>query len=525
VTHGPLRFAAALLAAAFVFPAWADAPARASLFVVLVLDGLRPDSINATDMPNLHRLRGEGVTFLNSHSVFPTVTRVNGTAIGTGDYPARNGIMGNRIYVPEVDPVSAFSNDDAAKLLVMGDHIVTAPSLAEILQRAGERFVEVSSGSAGGALLVAPRSPEGMGLSLSAGFQSLPQSGKLKDAIDEVARRFGPAPHKGGAMEGHEESVTWAMRVFDDYVLAELKPRVALSWMTEPDHSQHAYGPGSPQALTAIRNDDAEIGKLLAKLQSLGLAERTDILVVSDHGFSHTVGEVNVARAFKDAGFKLSEDGGDVVIASSGQAIGVHVKGRDAPTIASIAKFLQSQPWCGLVFTAHGDGKPFEGRAPGTFSLEYAHLGGHERSPDIVFTFPWTSERNRFGVRGGDWSLVGKGGTGPVTTDRANHGGIGPWTVTNTMLAWGPDFKRGVVVRTPAANVDVAPTILHLLGMRPAAAAMDGRALVEAMAGGPDEEQVPIETRTLRVSNGSYRAVLQVTEVEGRRYIDKGWRE
>jgi arylsulfatase A-like enzyme len=497
----------------------------ASLVIVLVLDGLRPDSINTADMPNLARLRAEGVTFVNSHSVFPTVTRVNGTAIGTGNYPARNGIMGNRIYIPEVDATSAFNNDEAAKLLVMGDHIVTSPGLAEILERSGQKFVEVSSGSPGGALLVAPRSPDGIGLALNAGFASLPQSKKLKEAIDEVTKRFGPAPHKGGAMDGYDASVSWAMKVFDEYVLVELKPRVALSWMTEPDHTQHAYGPGSPQALASIRNDDAEIGKLIAKLGTLGLADRTDIMVVSDHGFSHTAGEVNVAQAFKDAGFKLSEDGGNVVIASSGQAIGVHVKDHDAKTIAAIAQFLQSQAWCGLIFTAHGDGAPHEGRVPGTFALEFAHLGGHERSPDIVFTFPWTSAKNRFGVRGDDSDLIGKGNTGLVETDRANHGGIGPFTVTNTMLAWGPDFKHGVVVRTPAANVDVAPTILHLLGMRAAESAMDGRALVEAMADGPDEEQVPIETRTLRVSNGNYRAILQVTEVDGRRYIDKGWRQ
>jgi len=49
-------------------------------------------------------------------------------------------------------------------------------------------------------------------------------------------------------------------------------------------------------------------------------------------------------------------------------------------------------------------------------------------------------------------------------------------------------------------------------------------ALVEALAGGPDEEQVPMDVRTLRVSNGAYSAVLQVSEVDGRRYIDKGWR-
>ncbi len=54
---------------------------------------------------------------------------------------------------------------------------------------------------------------------------------------------------------------------------------------------------------------------------------------------------------------------------------------------------------------------------------------------------------------------------------------------------------------------------------------MQGRALTEAMVGGPDEEQVPVETHSLRVSNGAYRAVLQASEVEGRRYIDKAWRQ
>jgi hypothetical protein len=54
---------------------------------------------------------------------------------------------------------------------------------------------------------------------------------------------------------------------------------------------------------------------------------------------------------------------------------------------------------------------------------------------------------------------------------------------------------------------------------------MDGRPLTEALAKGPDEEQVAMETRTLRVRAGNYRAVLQVSETAGKRYIDKAWRE
>jgi hypothetical protein len=54
---------------------------------------------------------------------------------------------------------------------------------------------------------------------------------------------------------------------------------------------------------------------------------------------------------------------------------------------------------------------------------------------------------------------------------------------------------------------------------------MDGRVIVEAIAQGPDEEQVATETRTLRTRSGDYRAVLQISEVAGKRYIDKAWRE
>jgi arylsulfatase A-like enzyme len=106
----------------------------------------------------------------------------------------------------------------------------------------------------------------------------------------------------------------------------------------------------------------------------------------------------------------------------------------------------------------------------------------------------------------------------------ANHGSISPWTVRNTMLAWGPDFKRGATLHTPTSNVDVTPTLLYLLGHADVVATLQGRPMLEALAGGPDEEQVVMETDSLRVRNGDYEAVLQISDVEGKRYLDKGWR-
>lgn len=492
----------------------------ATLHLVLVLDGLRPDSINAHDTPNLHRLRTEGVTFANSHAVFPTVTRVNAAAIGSGTYPSRNGMMGNTVFIPSVDAKRAFNNDDARQLLKLGDDMLTVPSLAELMETSGEKLVVVSSGSTGSAILLAPRSPKAMGTVINGYFEG--QASYPRNAGDEAVKRLGPPSPKGGARDPFDDAVSWGMKALGDYVLPQIKPRVVIAWLTEPDHIQHAFGAGSPQALESIRRDDAHIGRLLERLSQLGLKDRTNVFVISDHGFGQTVHNVNVSQALQDAGLAANED--DVVIASSGQAVALHVKGRDRERIAKIAEFLQKQSWCGVIFTAAARTGAYEGSVPGTFALEQAHLGGHERSPDIVFTFPWSSARNRHGVPGTDYNQVMSGATGAVTTDTANHGGIGPWTVRNTMLAWGPDFKRGVIVRTPAANVDVAPTIAHLLGMRDALAGMDGRPLLEALANGPDEEQVPMETRTLQVANGAYRAALQVSVVAGKRYVDKGWR-
>ena len=514
----------AVLALVAALPAGAQGPAKASLHVVLVLDGLRPDSITARDTPNLYRLKTEGVNFTNSHAVFPTVTRVNAAALATGSYPARNGIMGNSIYIPAIEPSRAFNNDDANMLLRMGDRIVTAPGLADALKAAGERYVAVSSGSTGSALLLSPNAPRGVGLVINGDFVPGEQVAFPRQAGAEVLKRFGPAPKKGGATDAYGASVTWAASVLHEYVLPELKPRVVVHWMTEPDHIQHGRGAGAPESLQAIRHDDDQVGLLLKKLEALGLRERTNIMVVSDHGFGHTVHNVNVNEELMAAGLLPREASDEVIVASSGQAVGVHVKNHDPGRITAIVEFLQEQSWCGVIFTAAGGGAPHAGSVPGTFSLDYVFLGGHERSPDIVFTFPWSSERNRHGVPGTDYNNVPRGKTEPVSVDTANHGGIGPWTVTNTMLAWGPDFKRGAVVRTPASNVDVAPTLLHLLGLRSAMGAMNGRPLLEALTEGPDEEQVPLEIRTVRVGRGSYSAVLQSSEVAGKRYIDKGWR-
>ena len=483
------------------------------LTLVFVVDGLRPDAIVVDDAPTLHRLRAEGVSFAASHAAFPTVTRVNAATLATGAHPATHGILGNAMYVPAVQPRRAFSNDDWRSLAkadeATGGGLVPVATLADRLAARGRRLAAVSSGSTGSAYLLNPRAPRGVGVLVN-GYLGQDLVAFPPDVNAQILARFGAAPRKGGRTDRFDAAVDWAETVLRDYVLPELRPDVVLNWITEPDHTQHALGVGSPDARAAIRNADRHIALVLDQVNALGLGGDTNVVVASDHGFTVNVGTVDVTRELLDAGLKADPDSDDVIVASSGQAMGLHVKDRALDRVQKLVAFLQSRPWIGVIFTAHG-------RAEGTFPLELIHALDPRWGPDVLFTFPWTSARNAFGVSGTD---VGDA-TSKVTSD---HGSLSPWTIQNTLLAWGPAFKRGVVSRVPAGNVDVTPTILALHEME--ANGVDGRVLREAFVDGPDEEQIPVETRvhTAAAAAGAYRAVVQVSEADGRRYLDKGWR-
>ena len=508
---------------------------RATLNIVLVLDGLRPDAITAEETPNLWRLRQEGVNFTNSHSVFPTVTRVNATAIGTGALPARSGVVGNSQYVRAVDPNHAFVNDDHKKLLhldqVTDGGMVLVKTLGEILQERGKRLAAVSSGSTGSALLTNARAPQGAGVLIN-GYWEPGVRVAFPDAVnDEVRRRFGAAPLKPETSESQDAAVTWTQTVLRDYVLPELKPDVVINWLTEPDHMLHINGAGSPQARASIRNDDTEIGLLLRRLEALGVAGTSNIIVVSDHGFGHSAFGVNVTTELINAGLKASPDSDDVVLASSGQTQLLHVKDRDRAHIHRITDFLKAQEWTGVLFTAGRSGPDgtalVEGIEHGTFSTHLIHLDHPERGPDIVLTFPWSSAKSAFDVPGTDYTDT-RGATGPLKGNAGNHGSMSPWTVHNTFLVWGVDFKRGATAHAPVSNVDITPTLVALLGLDHDAGLprFDGRAITEAFVDGPDEEQVATKTATYFTAtpDGAFRAAIQVSEVGGEHYLDKSWR-
>jgi arylsulfatase A-like enzyme len=523
---------AALLAAGL-----AAGPARAAgkpLTMVFIVDGLRPDSVNPTDTPNLWRMRNEGVWFANSHSVVPTVTRGNATVIGSGALPARSGILGNAMFVPAVNPTAAFSTGDANQLYklddVTGGKIILVKSLGERLQAAGLKIATLGSGTSGASLLLNPRSKQGVGIMVNTGDSGAPFSWPAS-VEGEIKSRFGNPPSTSGQPNANV-LVSYAEKVVREYLLSADSPDVLMNWITEPDGSQHANGVGSPQAISGIRNSDKELGLVVDAARTLG--RRVNVIVASDHGFNLKDYNVNVDAALVAAELRTPGTD-DVVVSNTGPAL-INVSKRDPQKIEAIVRFLQTQPWASTIYTAAekpaggayvvspGDTdshtvKPF-GFVSGTFSLELIHQSNPVRGADIIVTFPWSSLPNPYGVPGRA-AFAGGGTTGPTNPPASEHGSFSPWDTHNTLMAWGDDVRDGAVSDVPAGNVDIAPTVMKLAGMSDSEI-NDGRVLTEALNGGAVAGH-DFGTQVFRTQSGGHDSKVQVSSVDGKWYIDKAW--
>ena len=246
------------------------------------------------------------------------------------------------------------------------------------------------------------------------------------------------------------------------------------------------------------------------------MREQTDILLVSDHGFSTVLSVVDLADSLRNAGFKASREfktapaNGDIMVVDNGGSVLVYVTGHDQKVIGNLVKFLQSWPYTGVIFTRQ--------TLPGTFTLAQAHLDA-AAAPDVLVSMRWNADRNDAGAPGElviDFS--------PYAPGQGMHGSLSAFDMHNTFVAAGPDFRSGIVDHLPTGNVDVAPTVLWILGVKPPKP-MDGRVVLEAMTV-PESRIKSFEPHHIEASrelnNAIWHQYLNYTEVNGVIYFDEG---
>ena len=498
--------------------------------VVVVWDGMRPDFVTEQNTPTLWKLAREGITFRNHHAVYPSATMVNGTAIVTGVYPGKNGIIANHVYRPDIDPHHSIDVELPAVVKkgdeVSGGKYILVPTIAELVQHAGGRTVIASAKTVG--LLLDRQADVGTAkncVTLFAG-KSLPA-----EIIPSITATLGPFP------SGHLQQDAWTTKAMTDCFWKDGVPALSVLWLGEPDLTQHESAPGAPAALAAIKSADENLAAVLSALDQRDARGRTDVFIVSDHGFSTIKRSVDLRRILNDAGFtakieelRIAKDGnqsaggirdktefndqpkpGDIMLAANGGSVLFYVVGHDKKLIRRLVEFLQQSDFAGVIFTK----EPMEG----TFGLTQALIQRGD-APDVVMAFRWTDLQNQFGVTGeidADWQRAAGKGT---------HATLSRFDMHNTLIAAGPDFKRGQTDDLPTGNVDLVPTILQILGIK-VPHQMDGRILSEAVAAptsllpAPKPEAKSIEARK-DFPSGTWRQTLKISRVGSTIYLAEG---
>lgn len=455
--------------------------------VLVVFDGLRPDHITPARMPRLQAVSVRGVMSWQHHSLFPTVTRVNASALATGAGPSGHGILDNSIYLPAVEDRVLNTGEARDMLLadsVLAGRLLTAPTLGSRLHEAGLRMMVASAGSSGSAYLFAG----GAGTPVVNADLVLPHA--LTPLVDHV---LGAPPADASPNLGRN---AWAVDALLGIGVDSLDVDVGYLWLSDPDHTAHGAGLGSAMADSSIRAADREFGRLLDGLAARGLGESVNVMVVSDHGFSTHVGDTKSLRKH------LGAWADSVVIAGSA----IHVRHGGAATRDAVVRALQQWPEAGAIFTA-----PVAANGQGVVSgtISTAQIGWqHARSAEVLYSADWSHQRNGAGHRG-DTRQSGVAG----------HGTSSPYDVTATFVASGPAFLAGAQARAPSSNADIVPTILHLLGQPSTPIGVTGRPLLELLRGGGAGAPT-IKRDSIVAEAAGYRTVAYRTRVRQTWYFD-----
>ena len=320
-TIGMIAGAMALMSA---LPAAAQTAQQHNL-IIFVPDGLRSKIVTPQTAPAMAALREAGVDFQNSHSLFPTFTMANGSAMATGHYLGDTGVFSNSIYtaksgteqngtvVPFIehdrvlrDVDEQFNGDfvnEETLLKAARDAGYSTAAIGKLgptllfdhTERTGEKTITIDDQTGAldkdKALIGIPLSDE-MKTALAAANLPLatPSRGDNGKAGDDKV------PGTLVANVGQQNYLTnVATKVVLPLFKARNKPFVLVYWSRDPDGSQHNQGdslneltPGinGPTSMAGIKNADDNLAALRKTLDDLGLSATTNIIVSADHGFS-----------------------------------------------------------------------------------------------------------------------------------------------------------------------------------------------------------------------------------------------
>ena len=225
--------------------------------LIISFDGFRYDYFDAFQMDNLRSISGSGVRAKNGmKGIFTTKTFPSHWSIATGMYQQSHGVVGNRFYDPVTEKVFGKKSEQINKEWFKGEPIwVTAKKCGK---KVGIYFWVGSEIDFGSHL-----NPDEI--------KKYNESVPLQDRVDQV--------------------IHW---------LTVSKYDLVMMYWNEPDTVGHAFGTFSTQVNQSLNEIDGHLNRLINALKKDDLLDRTNIIILSDHGMANTTTHVTFSPNVTD---------------------------------------------------------------------------------------------------------------------------------------------------------------------------------------------------------------------------------
>jgi len=419
--------------------------------VIISLDGFAGWAIDDPHLPvpTLRRLAAGGATARGGmRPVNPTVTWPNHTSMVSGVSSARHGLLYNGLLVraPGMPPRIEPWRDR--------NEMVRARTLYDAAHERGLTTAQVDWVAIQNAPTITWEFPE------------------RPDPGGQVAREM----VKAGLISAedlaafHSRNVVWRDQIWTDaaiHILRQHRPNLLMYHLLNLDSTQHRHGPRTPAATSVMALADTHVAAILRTLDETGLAPRTTVVVVSDHGFKAVKRQVRPNVALRAAGLLQAEadkvSRADAYVLSAGGSAMVYVT---VPDRSGDVLRKAKQALAGM-----------EGIEGIVEPAEFARHGlPHPDASDQVGVL-WLKARDGYAF---------SNALGEATVVDAAEGSLGAHgydasdpDLRALFIASGRGIRPGVVVDA-VSTLDLAPTLARLLGVE--LKQVEGRVLTEILA-------------------------------------------
>lgn len=436
--------------------------------IVVSVDALVYDDLEqAAAFPHFARILNEGALIKRVRTIYPSLTHPAHASIMTGCHAGTTGVVSNEKFIPGALE-RPWYND-------LSD--VQCSTIFHAAHAAGLKTAACSwPVTAKGGDVIDYLVPEIMDADIAdcaddpiKAFRKVGTTDNVMDIVESAIKLLG---YNNDHPVCDRFEIACAAEIIRRY-----RPNLLLTHPCYVDNQRHRTGLFSPNVTKALAVTDEWIGMLMDACADAGIADETDIAIVSDHGHLGIVRRMCPNVFLRDRGFIHADDMGNVTswdawCASCGLSMQVYLRDPDDKKLyddvyAALCEMAAEGIYgFGEVLTAEEVDARYSLR--GGFSFVIETDGYTSFSDDCVR--PAVRQLSSGPVRAG--SMAYRFG-------HSTHGHMPEKGPQPTFLAMGPSFRRGAVIETGEIT-DHAPTFARVLGIELPEA--EGRAAVEILA-------------------------------------------